>query len=843
MKKYVSVLAGLGLAATASVGHAQQAEGAIAEPQADAGLGAEPAPATPAESAVLAAEAPANGADAAASEEAATQGAATPRARSALIEEIVVTAQKREENLANVPISIQAFSPEALSARGIESQLGLARAVPSLDVGSQAGYATIFLRGIGTEAFLTADPSIASYVDGVYFPFSPTFVQNFAGVERVEVLKGPQGTLFGRNAVGGAISVTSLSPDFHEAKTTIDVSAGNYNLINPRVYTNIPVTDNFAVNLSAFYSHGDSYLDGESQGKPLRKNIDQGVRIKARWEPMEDLDVQLGWVRTKSQNNGAIGQNLNPTPLGQVLTIRPPEDKYRVDVDERLYGVSETSVQQAQVSYTGAPWFDIKLLGSEQRNKLLYNYDFDGTSLPLVSFDVPGHPAHIQQGELQLISNDTLPGNEWLKLTGGVFWFQNVQGFDPVQLTVANIDPRVPGTIIDNLGVADLLNLNQELLDGLDRVGSLLDNLPGDPLPDGRFYRVDATGQVYTKSIGYYLQTTINLTDWWALTLGGRYQDEDRGVHRSTTSVIVYNTDPVEQILGRKAIVWEQARADGGTVPNHDVTKGFQPKVSMDFHPFDDDTLVFASWQKAEKAHAYNAFAVYLPPQYIRPEKTTAYEIGLRTKLFDGAMRLNTAIFRYDIKDQQTQYVSLITGGALAFENAPKARSQGIDFDVITEVFPSYIDGLVLSLNGAFLDTEFVKYPNASGFDPATGLFRSNMDFTGNKQTRSPDFSGSVAVTKLWDLGSGEFEIGTDYYYNSGFYYSASNDPRYEQEAYGLLGAFARYRYNPQNIEVRVFGNNLTDKFYTQGVISTDFGGIFTIAPPVLYGLKVSWEF
>ncbi len=202
--------------------------------------------------------------------------------RSELLEEIVVTAQKREQNLSVVPISIQAFTPEALAARGIDSQLGLTRAVPSLDVGSQAGYATIFLRGIGTEAFLTADPSIASYVDGVYFPFSPTFIQDFAGVERVEVLKGPQGTLFGRNAVGGAISVTSKAPDFSERSTTFDITAGRFNLVKPRIYTNVPVTDHFAVNLSAYYSHSDYYLDGETAGKPLRQQIDQGVRAKAR---------------------------------------------------------------------------------------------------------------------------------------------------------------------------------------------------------------------------------------------------------------------------------------------------------------------------------------------------------------------------------------------------------------------------------------------------------------------------------------------------------------------------------------------------------------------------------
>jgi iron complex outermembrane receptor protein len=758
-----------------------------------------------------------------------------PRRRGGLVEEIVVTAQKREENISDVPISIQAFSPDALAARGIESQIGLMRAVPSLDVGSQAGYATIFLRGVGTEAFLTADPSIASYVDGVYFPFSPTFIQDFAGIERVEVLKGPQGTLFGRNAVGGAINVTSLQPDFFEPKTTIDVTSGNFGLIKPRLYTNVPVTENLAVNLSAYYSRSDYHLEGTSAGMPLREQIDQGVRVKARWAPTDNLDVTLGWVRTRNQGNGPIGQNLFPSPLGQALLITAPEDPRTVAVDERLYGVADTRLISGQVVYN-LPWLDVKLLGSDQQSSLLYNYDFDGSPFPYVSFDVPGHPADIQQGELQLISSEGMPGSDWLDLTAGVFYFRNTQGFNPVQVTVGNVNPIVP------------------LLDGLNLTDSILGDLLVSGLGlDGRLYTVEAEAQVRTESIGYYLQGTARLTEWVALTLGGRYQDEDRGVFKSTITVNAGGFNLGDTVPGGiidflpgggRAISWQQARDDQNRlVPNFDTTKGFFPKVTLDFTPFEDETLIFLSWQRAEKAHAYNAFAIYLPPQYIRPEQTTAYEIGLKTRFFDDLVQFNIAAFLYEVRDQQTQYVSLLSGGALAFENAPEVESKGIDFDLVAEVLPSRIEGLSLSLNGALIDARFGSYPDAAGYSPTTGLFSPSNDFSGNRQTRTPRFSGTVAATKLWTIGRGEVELGADYYYNSGFFYSASNDPSYEQEAYSLLGGFARYRYNPWNLDVRVFGNNLTDEFYTQGVISTDFGGVFTVAPPAQYGVRVSWEF
>lgn len=774
-----------------------------------------------------------NEASAVPAEPASAEPAATPapeakpeESRGGLLEEIVVTAQKREENLADVPISIQAFSPEALSARGIESQLGLSRAVPSLDVGSQAGYATIFLRGIGTEAFLTADPSIASYVDGVYFPFSPTFVQDFAGIERVEVLKGPQGTLFGRNATGGAISVTSKNPDFEDAVTTFDVTMGNNNLIKPRVYTNVPVTDNFALNLSAYYSKADYHLDGTSQGKPLREQIDRGVRFKARWQPADFLDLNASWVRTRNQGNGAIGQNLNPSPvLG--AGISPPEDRRTVNVDERLYGVADTRLVSGQVNLY-LPWLDMKFLASDQQSSLLYNYDFDGSNQPLVSFDVPGHPANIQQGEIQLISNDSQPFAEWLDVTGGVFFFQNTQGFDPVEVTVGNV------------GFTN--DLRQQFLDNIGQTGldvPLLDTLLGQT----RLYRARAQAQVYTESLGYYLQFTARFTDWVSLTLGGRYQDEERGLFRSTVTA-VFGDQELNAPGAPPPIVYTTARDENGnTVPGKDTTKGFYPKVTLDFHPFDDDTLLFLSWQKAEKAHAFNAFAIYLQPQYIRSERIEAYEVGVRTTLFDDSMRLSAAVFRYDIEDLQTQYVSLTSGGALSFENAPKARSQGVDFDIVTELFPSVVDGLALSLNAAYIDATFGSYPNAAGYEPSTGTFSETNDFTGNRQTRTPEYSGTVAFTKLWGLNNGEFEIGSDYYYNDGFFYSASNSSDYAQKSYSLVGAFARYRYEPWLMDIRLFGNNLTNEFYTQGVISTDFGGVFTVAPDATYGATVSVEF
>lgn len=789
----------------------------------------------------------------------AAEAEAAPERKSGsrLLEEIVVTAQKREENLADVPISVQAFSSEGLEARGITDQAGLMKATPGLDVGSQAGFVSLFLRGIGTEAWLTADPSIASYIDGVYFPYAPSIVQEFGAIERVEVLKGPQGTLFGRNAVGGAINVISKAPSFVDQVTQVGTSIENFDTTRFRAYTNIPVTDTVAFNMSAFYSNYSPYLEGSTSGtpaRPLSEESSKGVRLKARWAPIDELDMTVGVVRSHAQNNGALPLNRYPSPLGQVAGV-PPAGKYETHVDERLYLNLDTTVYQGEVVYN-TPWFDVKLLGSDQYNSQPYNYDFDGSERPLVSFDIPVHYADIQEAELQLLSSELSPGSDWLTVTAGVFLFKNEQGFDPIRVTVGNLNPTALGQASGLPVPAGLQEAFNSFYGAGGGFETFIDAInaanPGSPLtiptlpgPSEPYYTVTDTALIDTDSISEYMQITAKLADWVSLTLGGRYQAEKRGVKKSDTRL---------QFVGgpeAQALVWTEARDGAGNpVPLKDETKKFSPKVGLDFHPFSEDsfgmgadTLLYATYQEATKAHAYNAYAIYLPPAYVKPETTTAYEVGIKTTLFDGLMRFSGAGFFYKIKDLQTQFVSLINGGAVSFENAGKAESKGFDFDMATEVFPDLVDNLSLTFNGAYIDAVYTDYRSGSGYDKQTKIFSSENDYTGNRNTRSPKWSGSLALTKGWNTSSGLLEVGADYYYNDGFFYTASNDPTYQQPSYALLGGFVAFNYEPWGTRISLFGKNLTDEYFTSGIIATDFGSNYSVAPPMQYGLKLDVTF
>ena len=741
-----------------------------------------------------------------------------PRKTSRMMEEVVVTAQKREENANDVPISIQAFSPDQLAAFGIEDTTDLMRVTPGLDMGTQAGdFTSVFMRGIGSEAWLTSDPSVATYIDGVYYPFSPSVAQSLKGVERVEILKGPQGTLFGRNAVGGAINVILKKPDFEDTWTEISLAtsrAEDRKTGEGSMFVNVPLTDSVAMNFAATYSYDTKVFTDDSTiaGEEIPADKLFAGRMMLRWEVNENIDTRLTLQGAKRDGTSTLAANIDTTPLGDVSGIDEEEGRnYRVNPDLPIFGHLQSFVVSSQTEVY-LPWMDIKLLGSRQAHSNPYNYDYDGTDFPGASFIVHRHEADITEYEVQFLSNEGSLWSDWLTLTGGAFYFKNVQGFDPVELTVGGID-------------LNTLGLPQQLLDLL--------NLPTEPV-----YALRNVGIVGTRSWSAFIQATVDVTDWMSITLGGRYQNEFRGVVESRTSLRTLDGDTTPLFN------WTEARdQDDNPYPLEDTTKGFKPKFAIDFTPFENETLIYASYQEAVKAHSYNAFAFYLPPAFVEAEETIAYEIGIKTNFFEGTTALNAAVFRYEIENLQTQSISLTNGGALSLDTAGNAESEGFEFDLKSQIFPSIFDGLVLSLNAAYIDAVYTEYQDGAGHDPETGIFTQNNDFTGNRVTRSPEWTGSAAIANTWMVPGGPLETTLNYYYNSGFFYAATNDPRYSQPQYEVWGAHVSYLHENSNLRLTLSGQNLKDKFYTAGMLKLDFGALASLAPRRTVGLRLDYEF
>ncbi|HKY20509.1 MAG TPA: TonB-dependent receptor [Vicinamibacterales bacterium] len=745
-----------------------------------------------------------------------------------IMQEIIVTAQKREENVQDVPISVQAFSSDVLEARGVSDSLDLPKISPGLVISQIAGFSITYIRGVGTDAFIpSADASIATYVDGVYFPFQQSLVQSFGAVERIEVLKGPQGTLFGRNSTGGAINVITKDPG-HDFEGSIDTGYGLFNDLKTRAYVNIPLTDSFAFNISALYNKGNPYykLTDDAVVDELADDMQKGARLRTKWSVTDDLDISLsGLVLQGSGSSASINQQTDPNPQYVSLGVQKTP-KYRSSIDAPAFNTFDNHVGYGSITYRSS-WFDTKLMGSYQDISSYLGIDYDASKAPLIAFKARQF-AIVDTQEIQLTSNAESLFSDYLTWVAGLYHIKSNSGFNPNSPSVGRDFPAFTGIIgalqdpdDPNAGLGQIL----ELVGGTAGLGSRID--------------IDVDGRILTDSTAAYFQGTIDLPYEFALTLGGRYQKEDRKLKSSRSMVRVSDSVTIPAMTF----------ADQGNKGSN-----FSPKFVLDWKPV-DDVMTYASYSKGYKSGTYNIINIYTPSQYIKPEVVTTYELGVKSQLLDGNLTLNGAAFNTDIKDLQVQFISLLSGGAARFETAPKARSRGAEFDLLWQIAPEWLPGLVATASGTYLDATYTKYPVASGFVYPGGVpfggggFVLNggvlpgRDFTGNRIVRAPEWSGSFGLIQTLNVPGGSLEVRGDAYYNSGYFYTAQNTEQGEEKAYTLVDAQLSYLYEPWSVRLTLFGRNLTDRLYALNKLPNDIGTWTTYASPRTYGARLSWDF
>lgn len=759
------------------------------------------------------------------------------RPTSRLVEEIVVTAQKREESLQDVPISVQAFSEEKLDALGVTDQSDLQQLVPSLNISQLLSFTTIYLRGIGTDAFLTADPSIATYIDGIYFPFAMGLTQDFGVLERIEVLKGPQGTLFGRNATGGALNIVTRDPVLGEFDAQANVTVASYPDLHTKAYVNIPLGDTMALSISPIFARTDHYIRNVNPDprKPLGQDESTGIRAKFRWAPTDWFDATIGALDIETLGPSA---NLIPTTTATDLAVLLGADReqYQPGSDEANLDACCENGADNRVFYGTAkfftPWFDSKLLGSHQFISTNTRIDLDGTPESIVGMTTNQFDSDITTAELQFISNDNSWGSDWMRWIMGAYYFDGDAGF---------IEPntRLEVTLFRSLQepIGDLLNPLLGLVDGLD----LFDLLPDLEGPEGELPLVNrpfGSFRVRTKSQAAFLQSTFTFTEWLDLTLGLRYQDESRNLLKSTVGVLVAGEEVI--LIDRDSAT----RQDGTEVGPVYSEQTWSPKISLETRPFADDTLVYLNYQEATKSGTYNGLALLGPATFADPETARAWELGIKSSFLHGTLVFNGAMFNYDLEDLQVQFVSLTTGGSVAFENAERGHIRGLDFDFTWLIAPHLIDGLVLAGGLGWLETaEYTSYPDARGYTDNSGIAQNNLDFSGNRIVKTPEISGNLALAKSWFLNTGSLEVAGNMYYTDEFFNEPSNRELTVQPAYALFGAHVSYLHEPWNLRVSLFGRNLTDQYVTRGIQPADFGDLTTIGQPRTYGLRLAWQY
>lgn len=740
-----------------------------------------------------------------------------------LLEEVVVTAQKREQSLQDVPIAISAYSPEKLDAFGIENVQDLGRITPGLTITNSVGYSLAYLRGVGTDAFLPgADSSVPFYIDGIALVASQGSQDTLGRVERVEVLKWPQGTLFGRNATGGAINIITPDP-IDEFTADLKIEVAEYDEKKIIGFVNIPITDDIAMTLSGFDTKRDNYL--RSTSGSLIDVYSRGMRPKFRWDISENVAITLTGSKGKSSGNSGMGfENTLPAPRVGGISVIPADDKAdRVIHGNELVGaVTESELYSAILDWNTSI-VDVKLTLSTQELVSPYvNADFDASALPLLRFHSVHQVAEQKTAELQVMSNAETPFSDKLQWVAGMFYIDAFGGFDPLGLDVGHGLLNGDNALIQLGSILELVG----------EVGELL-NLPIDP----ENIRLLTGGLLDTESKSIYFQGDYALANNLDFTIGLRYQEELRHLRDSR--------------VGLRA-------ADGGEfIIRHDnvpdlTAYQWSPRFALSWFPFGGETQIYTSWARAFKSPTYNTVNLTETPSPVDEERVTSVELGVKTALLNGTLTLNTAVFHTEQNDLLTGMVSVASGGIVSYANAGESEILGWEMDFLWSPMPEWNPGLVLSGAAAWLDTEYTDYKKGRGFDDSTGVsFGDGMtnilpprDFSGNRIVRTPEWTFTFGINQNIDFGlNHSIELGADAYYNDGFFFLPQNSDLHARESYTLVNGRISYFYKPWGLQVTAFGKNITDVKYNEAMFVADLGRNQILNAPPVYGLRMSLSY
>jgi iron complex outermembrane recepter protein len=539
------------------------------------------------------------------------------------LQEIIVTAQKRSENLQNVPIAINAASEAQLLARGVTNTMNLPVVSPGLNIRLTAGSFQPSLRGIGTSSTATENP-VALYIDGVYIPQQREGVRELEDIEQIAVLKGPQGTLFGRNATAGVIQITTKAPSFNfvgRARAEID----NYAAFKAGLYVAGGLSDSIAASLSTSYTkQGDGWGSDFTNSHDTYKILhDFSIRGKLLAK-LGDLTEVL--VAADYSDSKKLWNSTQPFPGTQYSFANPYTSAPLKSVFDTYAGTDGfNAMRGGGVSLTINHQTDaVKLVSITAYRDVVSDYQFDSTAVPqqIVVAHSPRSPSKSLSQELQVISMQNNP----LKWMFGLYYFHYKNGTDPIERIFGG--PLAPATT----SVARQLAYATEISESVAPFGELK---------------------------WEFLRNTH-------ITLGGRYTYEQRkltGAKLISTSVggLISTTTLVD-----KAVDFSQATA----------------RVGLD-HEFSNAVLAYASFNTGFKSGGFNTVSPATSPY--KPEKLKAYEIGFKTKLFDNQLRFNSAAFYYDYTNLQVvQFVGVLQ----TVVNGPKAKLYGLDIDFAAQIAP-----------------------------------------------------------------------------------------------------------------------------------------------------------
>lgn len=691
--------------------------------------------------------------------------------------EILVTARKRVENVQDVSESITVASGEAIETLQIVQPSDLTRIAPALTfrdnpMPTSSGFA---VRGIGTSTFSsTVEQSVSTVVDGVVLG-QPQSAAALIDIDRVEVLEGPQGLLFGKNASAGLVNIVTRIPRLGKLGAEASVTVGTDGELRNTGVLNVPIGDTLAVRLVGFRNRTDGFIENKFLNQSYNGEKNYGFRGKLLFEPSDTVSLLVSADYAKDTSvccfstARKLGTNANLANFFQQYGITPGPDNREV-VAGKPFGV-----------YPGAPLrvykgissqLDVDLGGIELtsitafRNNH-YILDFDGDQSPAERFDYNGGDYNYKQfsQELRLAS----PSGQTIEWLAGLYYFRSTNV----------VDFRAGGRL---LGPA------------LPLVVAVIET-------DFR-----------SKSYAGFGSVTWNASDALRLRVGGRLTRDDLRARR-----VAY--DLPGSLPGSSAIIGSTA----GDTTEEGATTNFSWKVTGEYD-VTPGVMVYANAARGYKGPGLASSGILLPgaDPIIRPEKVWAYDLGIKASFLDNRATFNAALFYEDFTDFQTQIYDTSTNPpGFRTTNAGGLKTKGVQAQLAFRPAP----GLSLSANGIYVDA---KYQDLDGLScpyawtvptPTNGCRlvggRPVIDASGNRLANAPKFKFNLAANYEASLSDGvDLLFATDYSWRSEEQFSANGDPLTIQPAFGTWNGSVGLSLDDGKWELRAFVRNLLDKDY-----------------------------
>ena len=728
--------------------------------------------------------------------------------------DIVVTAQRRSESLQKVPLAITAVTAADLDRSGIRDLQGIVSSVPNLNLGQQLGMAKIALRGVGVENISSgAEGSIAFHLNGVFLSRSVTALASFFDVQQVEVLRGPQGTLYGRNATGGAININTREPT-QNLSGYFNITGGNYGRVTAEgAVGGAIVPDVLAVRVAFQTNNRDGFGENIVTGTDIDDLNTRAIRGSLLFTPTARLSIDLkaDYFHERDRaggyhylgNAGFSAPGVPIIPVGLRVGGIVPTNVRDVSNDADPTNFLEFWGVSGKVSYDISDAVQISSLTAYRRTDNATFTDLDATNLFLTK-QIQIESAEQFSEELQLSgSSDRL---NWLL---GFFYFHERN--DGVQA-----DP----------------------FDALRTIGV--------PTPPGFIvagYRAGGTNR--TDALAAFGQASYEIVDNLRLTLGARYSSE---LKRNRDE---FAFDVVNEYMP-PALATPQVILD----PRRKRFKSFTPRIALDYQ-VTPDVLVYGSWSKGFKSGAYNLGSLQPP---VEPERVSAFEGGIKSQFLDRRLRLNLAGFYYNYDDLQ---IGKVVTNLLLLENAATARIYGLEAELQAQLSPRF----EVNANASWLHARFRDYVSSdparpfgdgSTFVDALGDEISGIpaggsgavpafNLSGNRLSQSPDFTAFIGAQYRVPSGVGEFLFRGEVAWRDRVYFTPFNLKNLSQAPNAKLNLFLNWSSRDENWSGQLYMKNVTNKtvvgnsLVSSSIVGFPINGY--LEEPRTYGLTLGYKF